>query len=130
MRWSVLVSGRGRPLPFTFGKVETPWLAADLDKFRRELGRLHFSLGSEAVTDYTTTTAMPAVDTKAARVPRVRKNMHRTNFVLGDEATDYRSQAMSMSGQESMKLDDPYVPHRDGSWKEDMSRIKGRKPPL
>lgn len=104
--------------------------SADLDEFRRELGRLHFSLGSEAATDYTTTTAMPAVDTMAAHVPRVRKNMHRTNFVLGDEATDYRSQSMSMSGQESMKLDDPYMPHRDGSWKHDMSKIKGRKPPL
>ena len=99
--------------------------AAELAEFKRELGRLHFTLGHETKTDYRTTTAMPAVDTKAALVRPVKVHTHRTNFVLGDEALDYRSQAMVMSGQEAVKLHDPYMPRRDGSWKKRLGAAGG-----
>jgi len=102
-----------------------PPAPAELAEFKRELGRLHFTLGHETVTDYRTTTAMPAVDTKANLVKHVKVHTHRTNFVLGDEGLDYRSQSMMMSGQKAVKLHDPYMPRRDGSWKKRLGATGG-----
>lgn len=57
----------------------------------------------------------------------MKKNTHGTNFVLGDEECDYRSTVMVMTGQERVKLDDPYVPRRDGSWKKTVMGASARK---
>jgi hypothetical protein len=70
---------------------------------------------------------MPDVDTRAAHTKPFKKNTHGTNFVLGDEVCDFRTNTMVMTGQERVKLDDPYVPRRDGSWKKDITRVAARK---
>jgi hypothetical protein len=99
----------------------------ELKKFKAELTRLHFQLGTEGSTDYSTTTSMPPVDTKGSKRPPMKKDTHRTNFVLGDETVEYRSESMRMSGAAEMTLRQPYQPRIDNSWEKDLSKVTTAK---
>ena len=100
----------------------SPSSHAELKDFKTELSRLHFKLG-DAETEYFSTAFMPPVDTLAAKSETVKKETHKTSFTLGDEVTDYRTVTMVASGQKEVKLDEPYVPRRDGSWKKDIAKM-------
>jgi len=99
----------------------------ELKAFKAELTRLHFQLGSETKPDFSTTNGMPPVDTKACKRPPMKKNTHGTNFVLGDDATDYRSESMRMAGTEAMTLRQVYQPRIDTSWEKDLSKVKAKR---